>query len=101
MVVRFPKKGCGTRKMIRKAQLSPRSEHQQRFVGSGGSSLSLFQRLLKGVPGERGALDAHRELHDALERFEVPQADALEVGGEVGAITFTLELRLVDGHQRL
>src|SRR5262245_38572223 len=63
--------------------------------------LAFVEALLEGVPGEGGALDAHRELHDALERLEVAEADALELGGEVGAVALALELRLVDRHERL
>ena len=33
----------------------------------------LLEGLLKGVPGESGALDAHRELADSLEDFQVTE----------------------------
>src|ERR687891_1935867 len=63
--------------------------------------LAFVEALLEGVPGEGGALDAHRELHDALERLEVAEANAVELGGEIGAVALALEFRLVDRHERL
>src|SRR6266511_1037398 len=65
------------------------------------SGLALVEALLEGVPGEGGALDAHRELHDTLEGLEVAEPHALELGGQVRAVALALELRLVDGHERL
>jgi catechol 2,3-dioxygenase-like lactoylglutathione lyase family enzyme len=53
---------------------------------SGVSGFAFVEALLEGVPGEGGALDAHGELHDALEGLEVAEADALELGGEVGVV---------------
>src|ERR1700730_5887055 len=63
--------------------------------------LCLVDGLLEGVPGERGAFDPHRNLYDSLQGFEVTETDAFEVGGEVAAVSFAFELRLVDRHERL
>src|SRR3954465_5780963 len=88
--VRFPKiTGC-TRKY----------DGNRRFVRL-RLHLRLVQRLLERVPGQRGAFDPHRKLDDTLEGFQVAQPDALEVGGQITAVTFALELRLVDRHERL
>jgi hypothetical protein len=38
-----------------------------------GASDRFVERLGEGVPAEDGALDAHRELHDPLERLEVAE----------------------------
>src|SRR5207245_6980149 len=68
---------------------------------SDGFGVGLVERLLQRVPGERRALDPHRELHDALECLEIAQPYALQVGLQVAAIRLALELGLVDRHQRL
>src|SRR6476469_1710144 len=62
--------------------------------------LGFVDALLEHVPPQRGALDAHRELHDPLEGLEVAQADVLELVGEIGLLS-AFELRLVDRQQRL
>ena len=67
----------------------------------GVAALDLVEPLLQRVPGQRRALDADGELHDALERFEVAEPHAFEFGREVVAVAVALELRLVDRHQRL
>src|SRR4051794_13756152 len=47
--------------------------------------LHLVEALRQRVPRQRGALDPHRELDDALERLEVAELD-LGIGGRrVGA----------------
>src|SRR5262245_1494599 len=63
--------------------------------------LDFLEALLEGVPRQGCALDAHRELHDALESFEVAEPYAFELGREIRAVALSLELRLVDRHQRL
>src|SRR6266542_6981669 len=69
---------------------------------SGGGCLR--QGLGKRVPGQRGALDAHRELDHSLQRFEVAE---LEVG--LGGVVFVVAVvdrfdrhhPLEPAHQRL
>src|SRR5579862_8767296 len=63
-----------------KAGAMGRSAHEPRMRRIGSDCLSdLVERLLQRVPGEGRALDADRELHDALQRLEVAQPYAFEV----------------------
>jgi hypothetical protein len=48
----------------------------------------FVETLREGVPSKGCALDAHRKLHDALERFEVAEPHAVELGLEIGAVGF-------------
>ena len=67
----------------------------------GGGLVGSFERFEQRVPGERGALDPHRELHDALQRLQVTERDVpVEVtadGSDVqwrtepGAFTFAAQ----------
>src|SRR5262249_40413266 len=59
---------------------------------SDGFGAGFLERLLQGVPREGGALDPHRELHDALQRFEVAEANTFELGLQVAAVALTFEL---------
>src|SRR5262249_12046746 len=69
--------------------------------GSGVGGFELVEALLEGVPGERGALDAHGELDDPLQGLEIAQPHAFELGRQVGAVALAFELGLVDRHERL
>src|SRR5437764_370897 len=60
---------------------------------------NFVESLLQRVPRERRALDAHGELHDTLQRFQIAELDAFELGAQVFAVAFTFELRFVDRHQ--
>ncbi len=44
------------------------------------SGVGAVERVGEGVPAEHGALDAHRELDDALQRFEVAEGDVVVAG---------------------
>ena len=58
------------------------------------------ERLEQGVPGERRALDPHRELDDALQRLEVAELD-LDVGDlfAVGTLILDRHHPLEPAHQ--
>src|SRR4051812_13260048 len=66
----------------------------------GGLGRGLVEALSQGVPGERGALDAHRELHHALKGLEVTE---LDVGLEGDGLLFlaAVEALLVNRHHGL
>ena len=61
------------------AEVADRPPGARSLLGDSSTSASDRRRLVEGVeqrvPGERGALDAHRELDDALQRLEVAEGD--------------------------
>ena len=52
---------------------APRPGRKLGHVDAARLGGELFQALREGVPGQRGALDAHGELHDAAQRLEVAE----------------------------
>src|ERR1039458_1258722 len=69
-------------------------------VMSGGFCRHFVQSLCQGDPTERGALDAHRELHHTLERGELTELVEID---DVWLLVLAVlaEMRFVDRHHRL